>query len=95
MLALALPATSICRIDVADDVLGDVTAASSLFTVGQRINVVAPELAVDGVSTFAAWADGAPRIRPVTIGTQDQTLSVSYLSPIDHERLHIAANEAA
>jgi glucose/arabinose dehydrogenase len=64
-------------------VLGDVTGATSLFTVGQQITVIAPELAVDAVSTFATWADGAPRIRTVTIGTQDLTLQASYLTPID------------
>jgi glucose/arabinose dehydrogenase len=75
-------------------VLGDVSGATSLFTVGQQVTVIAPELAVDGVSTFAAWADGAPRIRSVTIGTQDLTLAASYLTPIDRRYADDAALRA-
>ncbi|HEY3260344.1 MAG TPA: PQQ-dependent sugar dehydrogenase [Pseudonocardiaceae bacterium] len=75
-------------------VLGDVSAASSLFTVGQVVTVVAPALALDGLSTFDGWADGAPRIRQVTIGDEDTTLVATYLSPIDRRYRDDAALRA-
>ena len=67
----------------ADLLLGDVRSSSSEFTVGQRVTIVAPEVALDGVSTFAGWGDGGPRIREVTIGDEDRTLDLTYLGPID------------
>ncbi|WTW98765.1 PQQ-dependent sugar dehydrogenase [Streptomycetaceae bacterium NBC_01309] len=59
-------------------------AARSLpLTVGARVTVIAPEVAVDGVATFASWTDGAPRSRELVMPDGDVTLTTTYLTPID------------
>jgi uncharacterized protein with LGFP repeats/glucose/arabinose dehydrogenase len=63
--------------------IGDEQISSSLFTVGQQLSVIAPETAGDGVATFDRWADGAPRVRTITVPDNDVTLDVGYLTPID------------
>ncbi|MGX7826648.1 PQQ-dependent sugar dehydrogenase [Actinokineospora sp. 24-640] len=75
----------------ADFTLGDQQSTSELFTVGQRIAVIAPETARDGVATFGGWADGAPRVRELVMPDADVAYQASYLTPID---LRVAADPA-
>jgi glucose/arabinose dehydrogenase len=64
--------------------IGDQTTSSGLFTVGMTLPLIAPAAAVDGVATFDRWADGSTdRVRQLVLPDADQTLSVSYLTPID------------
>lgn len=64
--------------------IGDEETSSGLFTVGTRLTVIAPETASNGVATFGGWADGGQnRVRELLLTDADQTLRVSYLTPID------------
>ncbi|MCT2588077.1 PQQ-dependent sugar dehydrogenase [Actinophytocola sp. S1-96] len=64
--------------------IGDEQTSSGLFTVGSVLTIVAPGTAADGVATFEAWADGdRNRVRELRLGDADQTLGVTYLTPID------------
>ncbi|HSA49260.1 MAG TPA: PKD domain-containing protein, partial [Yinghuangia sp.] len=60
-----------------------VAARSVPVTVGARVTVIAPEVAVDGVATFDSWSDGAPRARELVMPDNDMTLTTKYLTPID------------
>lgn len=52
-------------------------------TVGARISVSAPAVAADGVATFEAWSDEAPRARTLSAGSSDIELTADYLTPIE------------
>ncbi len=68
----------------ADFTIGDEQTSSGLFTVGTPLTIIAPEVALDGFSTFSQWAEGSTqRIREVTLPDADQVYEVIYLSPID------------
>ncbi|UGQ10880.1 PQQ-dependent sugar dehydrogenase [Yinghuangia sp. ASG 101] len=60
-----------------------VAVRSVPITVGATVTVIAPEVAVDGVATFASWTDGAPRARELVMPDNDLTLTTTYLTPID------------
>ncbi|MFC4854714.1 PQQ-dependent sugar dehydrogenase [Actinophytocola glycyrrhizae] len=68
----------------ADFTIGDEQTSSGLFTVGTPLTIIAPERALDGVSTFSQWAEGSTdRVRQVTLPDVDQVYEVLYHSPID------------
>ncbi|MFN2495823.1 MAG: PQQ-dependent sugar dehydrogenase [Pseudonocardiaceae bacterium] len=50
-------------------------------TVGARVSVSVPATASDGVSTFDHWSDGGARAHDVTIGTDNLTLTATYVTP--------------
>ncbi|HEY0451530.1 PQQ-dependent sugar dehydrogenase [Actinophytocola sp.] len=57
---------------------------SGLFTVGTPLTIIAPEAALNGVATFDKWGDGSTdRVRQLTLPDADQTIQVTYLTPID------------
>lgn len=65
------------------ETLGWSGGTSALVTEGASVEVVAAAVALDGVATFNGWQDGtAERTRTVPIGTQDITLTATYLTPI-------------
>lgn len=68
-----------------------VAARSVPVTVGATVTVIAPEVAVDGVATFASWTDGAPRARELTMPDNDLTLTTTYLTPMDRRYASDAA----
>jgi glucose/arabinose dehydrogenase len=75
--------------------IGDQATASGLFTVGMTLSVIAPAAAVDGVATFDRWSDGSTnRVRELVLPDADQTLSVTYLTPIDRRYATDAALRA-
>ncbi|NKQ55259.1 PKD domain-containing protein [Amycolatopsis sp. K13G38] len=59
--------------------------SSAMVTQGLTLDVVASQLASDGASTFASWADSpsAPRSRSLAMPGSDLTLTANYTSPID------------
>jgi glucose/arabinose dehydrogenase len=65
--------------------IGEEQATTGLFTVGMNLSVVAPASAQDGVASFGSWGDSGStnRIRQLTVPDADQTLPVSYSTPID------------
>ncbi|HEV2780332.1 MAG TPA: PQQ-dependent sugar dehydrogenase [Actinophytocola sp.] len=64
--------------------IGGEQTDTGLFTVGMTLPIIAPDAAVDGVATFDRWGDGGTeRVRELTLPDADQTLTVSYLTPID------------
>ncbi len=64
--------------------IGDEQTSSGLFTVGTPLAIIAPAQALDGVATFEKWGDGSTdRVRQLTLPDADQTLAVSYRTPID------------
>ncbi|MET0236545.1 MAG: PQQ-dependent sugar dehydrogenase [Kibdelosporangium sp.] len=67
----------------AEFTIGDEVVTSGLFTVGADLTVIAPEAAADLVSTFATWADNAPRVRTLKVPDSDVTLQAGYVTPID------------
>ncbi|MFE6611779.1 PQQ-dependent sugar dehydrogenase [Amycolatopsis sp. NPDC057786] len=57
---------------------------TAMVTEGATFEVVAEEIAADGVSTFANWSDGrTTRSVTVTAPAGDLTLTANYLTPID------------
>ncbi len=57
---------------------------TAMVTEGATFEVVAEEVAADGVSTFANWSDGrTTRTVAVTVPAHDLTLTATYLTPID------------
>jgi hypothetical protein len=71
------------------------TAATSVpVTVGAKVTVIAPEVAADGVATFASWTDGAPRSRELAMPDNDITLTTVYQTPIDRRYATDAAFRA-
>ncbi|MDQ3789803.1 MAG: PKD domain-containing protein, partial [Actinomycetota bacterium] len=67
----------------ADFTIGDEQTSSGMFTVGTPLTIIAPQVALDGVSTFGKWADGSTnRVREVTLPDADQVFDVAYHSPI-------------
>jgi glucose/arabinose dehydrogenase len=79
----------------ADFTIGDEQTSSGLFTVGTPLTIVAPERALDGVSTFSQWAEGSTdRVREVTLPDVEQVYEVIYLSPIDRRYAGDAALRA-
>ncbi len=68
----------------ADFTIDEEHTSSGLFTVGTALTIIAPELALDGFSTFSQWAEGrVERVREVTLPDADQVYEVLYASPID------------
>ncbi|GAA4423086.1 PQQ-dependent sugar dehydrogenase [Actinokineospora soli] len=67
----------------AEFTIGDQQTTTDLFTVGQRLTVIAPETSRDGVATFAGWDDGGPRVRDLVVPDEDVTFTASYVTPID------------
>lgn len=68
----------------ADFTIGDEQTSSGLFTVGAPLTIIAPEVALNGVSTFGRWGDGTTgRVREVQLPDADQVFDVVYHSPID------------
>jgi glucose/arabinose dehydrogenase len=64
--------------------IGEEQATTGLFTVGMNLSIVAPASARDGVASFDSWGDGGTnRIRQLTVPDADQTLPISYSTPID------------
>jgi hypothetical protein len=64
--------------------IGDEATSSGLFTVGTPLTIIAPAQALDGVAAFEKWGDGTTnRVRSLTLPDADQTLTVSYRTPID------------
>ena len=59
-------------------------ANTAMVTEGLTLDVVASQLASDGASTFASWADNpsAPRSRTLTMPGSDLTLTANYTSPL-------------
>jgi uncharacterized protein with LGFP repeats len=47
------------------------------------VSLIAPTVATDGVATFEAWSDGAPRSRTLVMPDRDVTFAATYLTPID------------
>jgi glucose/arabinose dehydrogenase len=75
----------------ADFTIGDEQTSSGLFTVGTPLTIIAPERALDGISTFSQWAEGSTdRVRQVELPDADQVYEVLYHSPIDR-RYHADA----
>ncbi|MGB3439937.1 MAG: PQQ-dependent sugar dehydrogenase [Actinophytocola sp.] len=69
---------------VAEFTIGEETTSSGLFTVGTPLTITAPEHALDGVGTFAQWAEGSTnRVREVVLPDADQVYEVLYATPID------------
>jgi uncharacterized protein with LGFP repeats len=63
--------------------IGEEQASSGLFSVGQQLTIVAPEMATDGVARFEKWADGTQgRVHTLTVPDHDITIDVSYQTPI-------------
>jgi glucose/arabinose dehydrogenase len=68
----------------AEFTIGDEETSSGLFTVGTPLTIIAPAQALDGVAAFSKWGDGTTdRVRQLTLPDADQTLTVSYRTPID------------
>jgi glucose/arabinose dehydrogenase len=68
----------------ADFLIGEERTTSGLFTVGSPLTIVAPEVSLDGVATFAQWAEGSTnRVRQVTLPDADQVYEVLYATPIE------------
>ena len=64
--------------------IGDEQTSSGLFTVGTPLTIIAPAKALDGVASFEKWGDATTdRVRQLTLPDADQTLTVSYRTPID------------
>ncbi|AGM10288.1 PQQ-dependent sugar dehydrogenase [Amycolatopsis keratiniphila] len=58
--------------------------STAMVTEGATFEVVAEEIAADGVSTFSNWSDGrTSRTVTVTVPANDLTLIANYLTPID------------
>ncbi len=58
--------------------------SSAMVTEGAVVEVVADEVAADGVSTFTGWSNGSTeRLTNITMGTADLTVTANYLTPID------------
>ncbi len=76
--------------------IGDEQTSSGLFTVGTPLTIIAPAAALDGVASFARWADGGTdRVRELTLPDADQTIGVEYRTPIDRRYAADAALRAA
>ncbi|MFI6300342.1 PQQ-dependent sugar dehydrogenase [Amycolatopsis thailandensis] len=59
-------------------------AASAMVVEGAKVEIQAADVASDGSSTFTGWSNGATtRLTEITMGTADQTISATYLTPID------------
>ncbi|MEV4318916.1 PQQ-dependent sugar dehydrogenase [Actinocrispum sp. NPDC049592] len=64
--------------------IGDEQGTSGLFSVGQQLTIVAPQVATDGVAQFQNWADGsANRTKVITVPDGDSVINVTYLTPIE------------
>jgi glucose/arabinose dehydrogenase len=75
--------------------IGDEQTSSGLFTVGTPLTIIAPAQALDGVATFDKWGDGnTGRVRQLTLPDADQTISVTYGTPIDRRYAADAALRA-
>ncbi|MFI9448778.1 PQQ-dependent sugar dehydrogenase [Amycolatopsis sp. NPDC052450] len=58
--------------------------STAMVTEGATFEVVAEEVAADGVSTFVNWSDGrTSRTVTVTVPAHDLTMTANYLTPID------------
>jgi glucose/arabinose dehydrogenase len=76
--------------------IGDESTSSGLFTVGTPLTIIAPAQALDGVAAFEKWGDGTTnRVRSLTLPDADQTLTVSYRTPIDQRYATDAAVRTA
>jgi len=54
-----------------------------MVTEGAAVDVVAADVAVDGVATFSGWADDpTARVRHFTMPADDLTITATYLTPI-------------
>ncbi|KZB85230.1 PQQ-dependent sugar dehydrogenase [Amycolatopsis regifaucium] len=57
---------------------------TAMVTEGATFEVVAAEVAADGVSTFSTWSDGrTSRTITITVPPRDLTLTATYRTPID------------
>ncbi|OOC04203.1 PQQ-dependent sugar dehydrogenase [Amycolatopsis azurea] len=57
---------------------------TAMVTEGATFEIVAEEVAADGVSTFANWSDGrTSRTVTITVPARDLTMTATYLTPID------------
>jgi len=66
------------------DIPAEATGSSAMVAEGAEVDVVAADLADNGVATFERWSDDSTDAqRVVTIGTADLTLTATYLTPID------------
>jgi glucose/arabinose dehydrogenase len=76
--------------------IGDEETSSGLFTVGTPLTIIAPAQALDGVAAFEKWGDGTTdRVRQLTLPDADQTLTVSYRTPIEERYASDAAVRTA
>ncbi|MCE7006674.1 PQQ-dependent sugar dehydrogenase [Kibdelosporangium philippinense] len=68
----------------AEFTIGEEQGGSALFTAGQSLTLVAPEVAANKVASFDKWGNNSTdRVHNLVVPDSDVTLNVTYLTPID------------
>jgi glucose/arabinose dehydrogenase len=71
--------------------INGIARQTAQITAGAKVSLTAPQVASDNVATFDRWSDGAPATRQITMPDADQSLGVTYLTPIDRRHATDAA----